>query len=390
MSLRCVNLESGLRIENDGSCKSCCMMKDRFMKSKKERNNLYTDSFDKVFKSKTRLHIKRALANGEQHPACQRCWDEEAAGKKSKRLRDNEIFTDTKPNKIQIIDVSMGTQCNIKCRTCGPFNSSFWNKEWYDTGYFKGNSEEYKKYLKRLNYAFNDDSLFWENFEANLKNTKHIDFYGGEPFLVKKQWTMLQQAIEKGYSKDISVHYNTNGTIWNDEVYNTLKEFKAVYIDFSIDGVGDHLNYVRYPADWKIVFDNFKKAKEISKIDSKFYINVCNTISILNVFYIPEMYDAFADYKDTMYLNLVFGPNHYCITNIPKPIKKEITDRLKNCSDQYWTKSIVDFMNSKDEELKHWDKFLKLTKVHDSYRKQSFSSTFPEFYSIIKKNGYSI
>lgn len=390
MSLRCVNLESGLRIENDGSCKSCCMMKGRFMKSKQERNNLYTDSFEEVFKSKTRMHIKRALANGEKHPACQRCWDEEAVGKQSKRLRDNKTFTDNTPNKIQLIDVSMGTQCNIKCRTCGPFNSSFWNKEWYDTGYFTGSTDEYKNFLRKLNCAFDDDSLFWKNFEDNLKNIKHIDFYGGEPFLVKKQWAMLQKAIDKGYSKNIAVHYNTNGTIWNDDVYNVLKEFKAVYIDFSIDGVGDHLNYVRYPAEWKTVFDNFKQAKEISSTDSKFHINVCNTISILNVYYIPEMFDAFKDYKQTMYLNLVFGPDHYRITNIPSSIKEEITKRLTNCDENYWTQGIIDFMNGTATNSKEWEKFLKLTKVHDDYREQSFQETFPEFYNIIKKNGYGL
>jgi len=390
MNLRCVNLESGLRIENDGTCKSCCMMKDKFWKTKREKYNLYSDTFDDIMKSKARRKIVKALEKGEKHPACQRCWDEEATGKKSKRLRDNETFIDTKPGTVQIIDVSMGTQCNIKCRTCGPFNSSFWNNEWFDTGYFGGTKEEYKSYLKRLNCAFDDDSSFWDQFKQNLKNTLHIDFYGGEPFLVKKQWNMLEYAIEHGYSKDIAVHYNTNGTIWNDSVYDILKEFKAVYIDFSIDGVYDKLTYIRYPAKWDTVYNNLLKLKEVSDKDTKFKINICNTISILNVYYIPEMYEVFAELGNSMYLNLVFGPDYYCIKNIPKPIKKEITQHLENSEERYWTTSILNFMNGNKDNPKEWERFLKITKKHDEYRGQSFKEIFPEFYDIIKKNGFSL
>lgn len=389
MSIKCVNLESGLRIENDGRCKSCCMMTGYFSKTKQQNYNVFTDSFDEIFKSKHRKKILKSLQNGEKHPACNYCWNEEKAGKVSKRIRDNRTFKNNLQDVIQIIDVSMGTQCNIKCRTCGPYNSSFWNEEWFDI-YGKSDKNKFKEYLQKLNCSFDIDSNFWKDFENNLKNTLHIDFYGGEPFLVKKQWNMLKYAIDKGYSKNISVHYNTNGTIWNDEVFEILKKFKNINIDFSIDGVKEKLNYIRYPADWNMVYNNFLKVKNISKDYDQFNVSICNTVSILNVYYINEMYDTFSDYHDSIYLNLVFGPEYYCIQNIPVEIKNQITNRLKVSTNISWIKNIVDFMNNKPPDFQYWEQFLKTTKIHDDYRKQDFKKIFPEFYEIIDNNGYTI
>lgn len=390
--VHCVNLDNGLRIDTDGSCKSCCMMYTRFRDAEGNEMNVKNNSFEEIANSKTRMDIRKSFVKGIKHSACNHCWDEEAAGKKSKRIRDNQKYqnTDMAKDTFQLLDINMGTTCNIKCRTCGPFNSSFWNKEWFDLGFFKGTKKEYNEWLKGFNHAFDDDSDFWNEFEKNLSSVMHIDFYGGEPFLVKKQWEMLKYAVEKDIAKNITLHYNTNGTVWDNEKFEILKNFKGIDIDFSIDGIKDKLNYIRYPAEWDVVKGNLLRLLEISKSMPKFNVSICNTISMLNVFYIDELYAELLPHTKNIYLNLVFGPPQYCIKHLPDEIKLEVENKLKNIEDRYWVDSIINFMNSQTYREDNWNKFLEVTKMQDEYRGQSFANTFPEFNKILQKNGYKI
>jgi sulfatase maturation enzyme AslB (radical SAM superfamily) len=367
------------------------MMDNYFLDNNQKRLNVRSSDLSEIFESKTRKDILKEFTNGIKHSACQHCWDEEEAGKESKRLRDNKNYHAIGDSKtFKLFDLSLGNACNIKCRTCGPYNSSQWAKEYKDLDFFEGSKEDFKTWLKGFNDAFEDNSNFWRNFQENLPNIVHIDFYGGEPFLVKKQWEMLHVAIQSGYAKNISVHYNTNGTIWNNKIYSVLKEFREVYIDFSIDGVKDKLYYIRHPAEWNTVFANFKKVQDIANNSTNFFLSVCNTISILNVYYIDEIYETFAPYTDRIYLNLVFGPEHYCITNIPTPIKNKIKEKLDKIEEHNWIPGIVNFMMSKKCNENCWHDFVKYTKMHDSYRKENFSNIFPELTQIIRDHGYSI
>ena len=266
------------------------------------------------------MAIQTDLKNGIQHPACSLCWEEESSGKDSKRIRDNKQYSHLFNSNItapSFLDVSMGTTCNIKCRTCGPFNSSQWNDEWQAAGYFKGNTDKYKIMLQSFNHSFDDDSLFWSEFENNIGNITHIDFYGGEPFLVKKQWNLMKSAVATGIAKNITVHYNTNGTVWDDDKVDILKHFKAVNIDFSIDGIYDKLTYIRYPADWNTVFGNYLKIQEIEKKYPNFHSSVCCTVSTFNIYDIDEIMKFFSQYTKNLYLNMIFfmvlGPNCLCV-----------------------------------------------------------------------------
>jgi len=394
---KCVNAKFGLRINNDGSCSHCCMQRGQFS-SDQIKYNVSTHSFDEILNSETSKKIRINLDNGIKNPACDYCWKEEASGRESKRLRDNKKFKELLNLDAagpRFLDISMGTVCNIKCRTCGPFNSSQWNDEWREAGYFKGTDTQYKSFILSHNHAFDDDSLFWKEFEKNLENVEHLDFYGGEPFLVKKQWEIMKLAVDKGYSKNITVHYNTNGTIWDEKKFEILNNFKKVIIDFSIDGIFDHLTYIRYPAKWDEVLENFLKVQKIQNENANFHTSICCTVSTFNIFYIDEIMKFFSDYTKNLYLNLVHGPEQHCIKNIPESIKKIITEKIKSNSKPGWpgyyfVDSTLDFMNGNEFNDKKWKQFLSTTAWHDNYRTQSFRETFPEFYQIIREHGYEI
>ena len=57
--IHCVNLDNGLRINTDGSCKSCCMMSTRFRDTEGKDVNVKSNSFEEIANSKTRMDGSR-------------------------------------------------------------------------------------------------------------------------------------------------------------------------------------------------------------------------------------------------------------------------------------------------------------------------------------------
>ena len=376
-SLHCINLEQGLRINTNGACTSCCLQTVNYKNENNETLNIRKNTFDEIINSSSAKQIRENLKQGKRDINCRQCWSLEDAGLQSKRLLDNHH----RAGEGLLLDLCMGTTCNIKCRTCGPESSAQWNKEYWDIN--KSYNEistykDYKGFLKTFNDAFDEDSLVWKELENNKEDIRWIDMYGGEPMMMKKQWKFLEQLIEDNLAKNISLHYNTNGTIWDDEKYNILKEFKHISIDFSIDGIKDRYEFMRHPAVWEEVIQNMETIKNIKE----FKCQIAHTVSTLNVWYINEIYMWFKGWD--IYLNMVHGPPEYNISNIPEDIKKVITEKI-GIKEKY--QPVLDFMNSKISNF-NFQSFIDKTKQHDNYRGENYNAVFPEFSDVLKEHGY--
>lgn len=376
-SLHCINLDRGLRINTNGECTSCCLQTIPYKNENNETLNIRENTFDEILNSHSVTQIRENLKQGKRDINCRQCWSIEDAGLKSKRIIDNEYRNEDG----LLLDLCMGTTCNIKCRTCGPESSAQWNKEfWAINKAYKDIVEykDYKAYFKKYNDAFDDDGLVWHELEKHRENIKFIDMYGGEPMMMKKQWKFLEHLIQEDLAKNISLHYNTNGTIWDKEKYNILKEFKHISIDFSIDGIEDRYEFMRHPAVWEEVLQNMETIKNIKE----FNCQIAHTVSTLNVWYINEIYMWFTGWD--IYLNMVHGPPEYNISNIPENIKKVITEKI-GVKEKY--QPVLDFMNSKISNF-NFQSFIDKTKQHDNYRGENYTDVFPEFSEVLKEHGY--
>lgn len=387
--LYCINLDKGVRVDNKGTCTSCCLQMIPYQDELGNELNIRRNSLDEAINSHTANTIRENLKNGKQDPHCNYCWSQENVGRRSKRMIDNEHRDTLDRNiNVQILDLNMGTTCNIKCRTCGPDNSSFWNKEFLALhdgyGAVASGKKEFTEYFRQFNKSFEDDSSIWKDMEDHLSEIRYIDMYGGEPMLMKKQWKLLQTAIKLDYAKDISLHYNTNGTLWDEEKFNILNEFKHISMDFSLDGVQNRFEFMRHPAKWEPVIKNFKTLKEISKTNKKFDISIAHTVSSLNIWYIPEFVEYFKG--ENMYLNLVHGPPHFNIQNIPEDIK-DVIERHLGQEDPRIVE-IINFMKGKKHHPLEWRKFFPNVKGSDEYRKEDFREFFPEFYKVLTDHGW--
>ncbi len=293
-------------------------------------------------------------------------------------------------------ELNLGNTCNLKCRTCAQHSSSTWMQEYYDI-YEKKRYSTFKIYaeeMKKYHQHYDDESPFWDDLENNLSTIKQFDFYGGEPFMSKKMWRILEVAVEKGYSKDMEIHYATNGTQWPAKQVEIFKYFRHVHISFSIDGIGNGFEYMRYPANWEEAKANMIKAREFNQRSSNLYLGWCITLSSLNIFSLPDILkehsENFRDFGP--YLNLVHGPIWYNVNQMPDYVKSKVIERLESIPEtmvdhymyHHHLPGVINYIKQGKPNEENWKKFIEYTKVHDEYRGQSFSQVYPEYSKIIE------
>lgn len=385
----CVNVFNGLRACNDGSAMLCCMSKEKLDIEGGTIASVKKDAFESILNGPKSTEIRNAIKNNIKHPNCQRCWDEEAGGIISKRQRDNNNHSYITPEdtSLRIVELNLGTTCNLKCRTCGPWASSSWNKEYETLKLWGGSSESYKLWLKDLNHSYDDDSAFWEEIRKHLPTIKEISMYGGEPFMVKKQWDLMKYSVESGYSTDQKILLNTNGTHYNEEYIDIMSQFKKAHIGVSIDGLEKHFEYQRHPAKWEDVLNNLLSFKKLQ--GDNWELSVCVTLNNQNVFYLDKTFKFFQDLNIHAHLNILHSPEWFSVTNLPLDIKQEISERFTNNTElsevnKQWVLKAVEYMNSRPPDTNQWNRFVIGMELLDRLRDETFSSTFPEFYERIK------
>lgn len=394
MQKNCINLTNGLRVHTDGSYTPCCLSILTRLKDDNGRiMKVDTDSIEDALNSPTLVKLREETSKGLQPEACSICWAVEDAGFDSKRILDNRKIKNPTDNSLLMLELNLGNICNLACRSCNIDASANWKKEHNLVADPKERltSEQLESLASKYSTPFSDTSPIWDQLKTHIKTVKCLDLYGGEPMLMKKQWEILKYSVEKGYSKNQYVHFNTNGTIFKQEHVDLLKNFQTVDISFSIDGKDDKFNYIRHLGNWSKVEKNIDGWLDSTKIYSNFKYNLCYTVSILNVLDFYEVANWSNQRNIRIHVNMIHHPPYYSITNIPDEIKPMITDyivksiSLLNGESYSQGMNIVNFMNNTKCKREYWVKFLKINNILDESRNQSFENTFPELNKFINE-----
>ena len=378
-----------------GTARPCCLAKDEITRANGTKYSLRENSLEEIYHSPYMQELRQEFLNGNKPKTCQRCWDEEAAGRVSKRMNSrirlkeyysSVDFQNIDPNQLWFIDLKLGNICNLKCRICGSWSSSKWAKEEIDYIPELVDRKTHLAYTYLKDGAWPRESeVFWDNLKTLLPNIKYFEFTGGEPFLIEQHFELLRYAVEQGYSKNIEIHYNTNGTVFPEQA-ELWSNFKHVEIAFSIDNVGTRFEYERHGADWQEVQENISKftAMRSSKISTQ----LCTTMNIQNVYYLPELCDWISIQTfDHVYFNMLHDPWHMCISKMTAPAQELVINRLTTheFSSKYRAEvlRIVQFIRNGDGS--DGQEFLQKMQITDEYREQSFLDTHRE---IAKVMGY--
>jgi hypothetical protein len=242
-------------------------------------------------------------------------------------------------------DIRFSNICNLKCRTCGHNLSSTWGAEaistWADTSTTEYQSLKKNGIIKITDISKNILSDMLD--DKTLLGLKQLYFAGGEPLLMPEHYQILEGLIRVGNTK-VKLSYNTNFTklvYAGKDVLGLWANFPDLNIGTSIDDINTRLSYTRCGASWDEVVSNFDKFH--SRIEnSKFKIHNSITVSLFNIFYLPEIITEFyarnlinKDNQWSIHLNMVYDPTHFSITVLPIAFKKIINDRITNFMNSY-------------------------------------------------------
>ena len=354
---------------------------------KREFKTLHTTEydFDAIQNSDSFSTVRKQMLAGEEPAPCTRCFDFERVGIKSKRQLDNERLNFTEEEAIRVtnadgsinsvdyefIELRLGNICNVACRTCNPFSTSRWVKDWNEV------NPENPQTIDQNMFNWPTDQNFWDKLIQHCDSLRIVYINGGEPLLIDKHMSFLQDLIDRDVAKNITLVYSTNCTIVNHEYEEIWKKFKHVQLMLSIDALGAHNHFIRHPTKWAKVLETISWVKDLSEFDNISY-NIMCTVSIYNIWYLKEFHEFF---KEVPYisLNFVTDPAYQDASRLPEAIKLAVLKKYAGCS---FYDTIEQYLGQK-ESVNDLTEFMQKTLKMDELRKNNFSQTFPELYKLL-------
>jgi len=396
-----------------GICCQCIYTSGGRMLTDGKPVNVLRDDVTEVRNHPTLIELRRSMLNGEKSDLCKLCWDEEDLGLVSKRqqqqktyhetlqkildLEEDSGYIDVNEFPIQYLDSRLGNLCNMRCRFCGPGDSSLWFEEIYEMGnpIIKfGKIENHYKIEKVANsykvagddFQYYNSEKFNKDIQKILPNVNRIYFTGGEPLINKKHYEILDYCIENGFAKNITLEYNTNGTTLNKNLLEQWRQFASVVVCFSIDGMDDLADYIRNPSKWDVIKQHMY---DLDNADiPQLWCTTNVTVNIFNVKHFLEMLDwyhsaGFKRFHNKLLWHRLVGPEFLNIQVLPPETKKEITalyddyiakSTIYNIREQIY--SIIDYMNETDMTY-HLPRTKLMIKTIDKSRNQKLADYVP-------------
>ena len=361
---------AGMQIDTDGRISPCCMYKEDLDPGSK----IYNIKEYREYWNIEAPRIQKPFLNGSFSPGCDTCFDKQNEITSGLRynatlnfLLNHADFIQT--NSPEWLDIRFGNYCNLKCIMChGILSSQIYNEQHANYSKFEKIGIDIQEF-KPL-YWWDDPELLNQVLELT-KKARYISFSGGEPLLSKELYTILDSV-----NPDCIIDINTNLTKLTDRHIEVFKTIKDVKIHISLDGIGPHLEYVRYGSSWDIIETNIKKLLDVKNIEVIFAYLLQHT----SVYSFPKFYEFIKDFDNEVILSTVYsgsvgGDEMMTINSVPEADVEQF--RLwcdKNL--QHYRDNIYNWINMyKFNPVAH-NKFKNYVNLLDELRGCNFQDTF--------------
>ena len=382
-----------------GTVRPCCLADDEIVDDFDNKCRFDTHRFDIIRNTRHMQQLREQFLQGQQPKTCRKCWQEERAGRTSKRMHtldrlkhmipDQPWTTDARP--LMFLDLKLGNICNLKCRICGSWSSStFATEELANLGPDEDRKTNHHYHMLRQGAWPRENSTFWQEIDLVSDQIRYIEFTGGEPFMIQEHFDMLQGMVDRGIAHQVEIHYNTNGTQYPEQAEEIWQYFKHVEVAFSIDDVGERFEYQRSNAVWSQVCENIQRFRAMRERLLNMSLQVCCTVNVFNVLYLEQVAEWIDQQDfDFVYWNIMHDAYYFSINTLPATAKKQISQRLESAavSDHHQKEfsKIIAFMNA----CVAMDGFILRMKIADLDRKrgQNLATVEPELAEIIEYAG---
>ena len=323
-----------------GTVRPCCLTENEIVDDRGNKFNLAAGAnLTDIQDSQHMKVLRQQFLQGTQPTDCSKCWNEEDAGRTSKRMHTlkklepilaNEEWTeDSKP--LQFLDLKLGNICNLKCRICGSWSSSTFAVEEIEFSPIAEKKRGFHYQMLKQGRWPRDSNDFWQQIDSIIDQIRYIEFTGGEPFMIKEHFQFLERIVDKGIAGQVEIHYNTNGTQYPDNAEDIWQHFKHVEIAFSIDDVEGRFEYQRANAMWKLVEHNIARFDAMRMRNPNIQLQACITVNVFNVMYLEKVAN-WVDKQgfDFIYWNMLHEARYHSIGCLPDSAKQIIRDHLSN------------------------------------------------------------
>lgn len=352
-NVACVAPFSSMFVNSNGDSFPCCKFNYRArtrIDESKDQNWNFNNINQKI--------REEFLSKGSDISSYDNCFMCSLNPKGGQYLRHNlsaneDIDYITNPT-LTNLHLKFSNQCNLACRICESGCSSLLNSE--DKLLMQANIR--KEGLPRLNLRLDPNSVLMASIKENIHNLNTLYISGGEPLLQEEVWEFLQLAFDQGYSKNIALEFNTNGTVkLSKERYDILKSFKKIDIMVSMDGIGKHAEYIRTNSSWERWVENVKNYQQEFINYPNLRLTIILTVSVYNVHIVDKILSFFTDELNIhVDLNFVYEPYELCVFNINQSLKDELVNyyrqqlaEIKNENNKTRVyNELINFINNKN------------------------------------------
>jgi hypothetical protein len=396
--------------------------------------NFGSDLPTQAFNNDYMRSVRKTMLAGEIPLSCTKCFKEETEGIASKRIWETgswhydgvdipELIRQTDedgnvPYKLQYLDLRLGHTCNLKCIMCSPHDSSQWVNE-HKKVFPIFQSELIKKQMswdrKDFNNFWHENPEFWEEIYEQIPNIKQLYFAGGEPLMIREHKTFLLEIIKRGYADKISLRYNTNGLLVDQDIIDVWSHFRKVKVGLSLDGMETRGHYIRYPLDWNVIEQSLQM---LDNAPDNIQTNIAFAVQILNIKHVPDFikWKVKSNFKKVNFdknasgqtmaggligVHLLWIPTWLSLRVLPAQDKQHVRQLFNELKQwlwdnytqdtEFWTtnpygwkrwEGILDWMDAEDHTNLLPD-FREYINTMDKQRNTDFKSVFPELQHLL-------
>ncbi|MDC1446547.1 twitch domain-containing radical SAM protein [bacterium] len=346
-------------------------------------------------------NIRRQFLANREPDICTKCFSNERAGGISDRMRFNDMYVgEINPDVVTgnqygspiDLDIRPGNLCNLGCRMCGPISSSTIQKETQKNPLMQD-------IMGKGDIVTTDVLKNANNLEFLLRNAdkgKRIKFLGGEPTIMPEVDEFLNILMERNML-DVPLHFTTNCTNGNKRFIDKISKFNKVSFNYSVDGIGKVVEYIRHPVKFNSINTNIQTYAAIAV-----HGEISFTLQAYNFFNLVDTIKWSSALDISLRPEILMHPDPLSYKSIPLKIRrKRIPLMIKMIEDIPLSGSIsrtqvklkalpaLERIYEDNEEYSLQD-IARHTKIIDTVRKQHIKDYVPEVWDFIKEEYHAI
>lgn len=336
--------------------------------------------------------IRKRMLNGEKLSQCDVCNDQILNLHTYRKYFTETLF----PHKVDDIvantrkdghydpmpvsyDYRISNLCNFKCRMCGEQLSSSWEAEKKKLDLIDVVQEPWLEPNTRKSISDFQVEVLEEELQRAVDNKTIEEIYwvGGEPLMFERHWTIMQQLVDNGHAKNVTVRYNTNLSrvkYKNYDLWEMLPHFKNVNICASIDGAYEVGEYIRDGLVWDEWIENFKSGMFLIDQfgDDAMVFDV--TLTTPGLFHLKDLFDVARELDVKSYFKFTFAFDPSVVMSpmcLPKGVSKP------------WCEELISYF----DKNRTWKNKVYAESLRNLISRQSFDEEWPDTFRDGLKRG---